>query len=166
MIHLEDVLKMSWRHFCKTSWRRLENVLKTSWQDVLKTSWRRMAKTNILVLTKTSWRRLEDVFWRGKAMANIFILIKTPLRRLQDVFWRRRRITPSRRLQDVFIETNVCWEENQFGEVVYRATASSVSCILRHNIPISANRSSWETFTGISKKLPSASHMNLPRSVQ
>ena len=59
MIHLQNVLKMSWRRFCKTSWRRLENVLKTSW--------RRIAKTNILVLTKTSWRRLlktktKDVF--------------------------------------------------------------------------------------------------------
>ena len=28
---------MSWRRFCKTSWRSLEDVLKTSWQDVLKT---------------------------------------------------------------------------------------------------------------------------------
>ena len=83
MIRLEDVLKMSWRRFCKTSWRRLENVLKTSW--------RRIAKTNILVLTKTSWRRLEDVFWRRKAKANIFVLIKTSWRRLlktktKDVF--------------------------------------------------------------------------------
>ena len=55
---LEDVLKMSWRRFCKTSWKRLENVLKTSS--------RRIAKTNILVLTKTSRRRLKDVFWRRR----------------------------------------------------------------------------------------------------
>ena len=90
MIRLEDVLKMSWRRFCKTSWRRLENVLKTSW--------RRIAKTNILVLTKTSWRRLEDVFWRRKAKANIFVLIKTSSEDEDE-----------RRVQDVFIKTNVCW---------------------------------------------------------
>ena len=43
---LENVLKTSWRRFC----RRLEDVLKTSWQDVLQMSWRRFRKT--------SWRRL------------------------------------------------------------------------------------------------------------
>ena len=67
----EDVLDMSWRRFCKTSWRRLEDILKTSWEcledilrmfeDVLKMSWRRMTKMNILVLIKTSWKRLEYV---------------------------------------------------------------------------------------------------------
>ena len=30
---LEDVFKMSWRRFCKTSWRRFEDVLKTYDQD-------------------------------------------------------------------------------------------------------------------------------------
>ena len=35
---LQDILKMYWRRFCKTSWRGLEDVLKTSWQNVLKTS--------------------------------------------------------------------------------------------------------------------------------
>ena len=73
---------MSWRRFCKTSWRRLENVLKTSW--------RRIAKTNILVLTKTSWRR--------KVKANIFVLIKTSSEDENE-----------RCLQDLFIKTNVCW---------------------------------------------------------
>ena len=83
---LKDVLKMSWRCFCKASWRRLENVLKTPWrrlENFLKTPWRCRAKTNILVLTKTSWTSSEDV--------------------------RLRRTYPSRRLQDVFIKTNVCW---------------------------------------------------------
>ena len=84
-----DVLKMSWRRFCKTSWRWLENVLKMSW--------RRMAKTNILVFTNSFWRRREDVFWRRKAKANIFVLIKTSWRRLQYVFWRWRRKTSSSR---------------------------------------------------------------------
>ena len=111
MIHLEDVLKMSWRRFSrrfedvlKTSWRRLgqaswrclEDVLKTSWkclEDVLKASWRRLED-----VLKASWRRLEDVwprqiywswprrledvFWRRKAEVNIFVLIKTSWRRL------------------------------------------------------------------------------------
>ena len=55
MIRLEDVLKMSWRRFCKTSWRRFQNVLKMPW--------RRFCKSfeNLL---KTSWRRLEDVWPR------------------------------------------------------------------------------------------------------
>ena len=119
MILLQNVLKMSSRRICETSWRRFEDVLKTSWQDVLKmswrrfcktswrrlenvlkTSWRRIAKTNILVLTKTSWRRLEDVFWRRMINKNIFVFIKTSWRRLEDVFWRRRRNTSLRRLQD------------------------------------------------------------------
>ena len=43
---------MSWRRFCKMSWRRFE--------DVLKVSWRRMARTNTLVLTKTSSRCLHQ----------------------------------------------------------------------------------------------------------
>ena len=47
------LLKMSWRRFCETFWRRLENVLKTSW-------WR-IAKTNVLVCP----RRLEDVLKRS-----------------------------------------------------------------------------------------------------
>ena len=101
---LEDVLKMSWRRFCKrscrrfeTSWRRLENVLKTAW--------RRMTKTDVLVLIKTSWRRLKEVFWRRRVRR---IYSSWP-RRLEDVFWRRRRQTSWRRLEDVFIKTNVCW---------------------------------------------------------
>ena len=90
MIRLQNVLKMSSRRICKTSWRRfedvlkmswrgLENVLKTSWkrledvlktngqeeyigldQDVLKTSWRRMINKNIFVFIKMSWRRLHQ----------------------------------------------------------------------------------------------------------
>ena len=68
---LQDVFKMSWRRFCKTSWRRLENVLKTSWrrlENVLKTSWRRMTKTNILVLIKTSSsRRMFAGSWRDRS---------------------------------------------------------------------------------------------------
>ena len=97
MIRLQNVLKMSFRRICETSWKRLENVLKTlrqdvlktSWrhlENVLKTSWRRMDKTNILVLTKTSWRRLEDLFWRRMINKNIFAFIKTSF---EDEFERR-----------------------------------------------------------------------------
>ena len=80
MIRLQNVLKVSSRRICETSWRRFEDVLKTSWrclENVLKTSWRRMEKTNILVLTKTSWRCLEAVFWRRLINKNIFVFIKT-----------------------------------------------------------------------------------------
>ena len=88
---LQDVLRMSWRCFCKTSSRRLENVLKTSW--------RRMAKTNMLVFIKTSWRLLEDLFWRRMSKANILAVIKTSWRRLLNA-----------KTKDVFIKANVCWE--------------------------------------------------------
>ena len=91
---LENVLKTSWTHNCKTScnrilntsWKRLEDIIarrlaNTSWtrlEDVLKTSWRRLArhledvlktswKTKSVTL-KTSWRRLEDVLENKKCL--------------------------------------------------------------------------------------------------
>ena len=85
---VEDILKTSWRPFCKASWKRLEDVLKTYGQD--------------------EYIRLEDVFWSRKSKANIFVLIKTSWRRLEEVLWRWRRKTSLRRLQDVFIKANVC----------------------------------------------------------
>ena len=111
MILLQNVLKMSSRYICETSWRYLEDVLKTSWkrleddvarrlEDVLKTSWRRLEG----VWTRRIywfWPRLpEDAFWRRMINKNIFVFIKTSWRRLEDVFWRRRRNTSLRRLQD------------------------------------------------------------------
>ena len=89
-VSLQDVLKMSWRHFRKTSFRRLEKVLKTPW--------RRIAKTNILVLTKTS---SEDVRLRRTH--------SSWSRRLEDVFKTSSEDEEERRLQDVFIKTNLCW---------------------------------------------------------
>ena len=64
---LQDVLKMSWRRFC----RRLE--------DVLKTSWRRFGKM--------SWRCLEDVFARRfDDVLNTFLqdVLKMSSKRLED----------------------------------------------------------------------------------
>ena len=78
MIRLEDVLKMSWRHFedvLKTFYRCLQNVLKTSWrcledlfarrlEDVLKT----FSKDVRLRRTYSSWLRrlpktkMKDIF--------------------------------------------------------------------------------------------------------
>ena len=87
---LEDVLKMFWRRFCKTSWRRLEDV----WPWRIYWSWS---------------KRVEDVFWRRMAKTNIFVLMKASWKRLGDVFRRRRRKTSSKRLQDAFIKTNVSW---------------------------------------------------------
>ena len=46
---LEDVLKTSWRHKCKTSCKHV-------FGDVLKTSWRRLGRRKVL-----RWRPLQDV---------------------------------------------------------------------------------------------------------
>ena len=90
MIRLEDVLKMSWRRFCKTSWRCLEDVFARRLEDVLKTFWRRLGKTSWRCLEdvlKTSWRRLENVLktsWRRIAKTNILVLTKTSWIRLHQ----------------------------------------------------------------------------------
>ena len=137
MIRLQNVLKMSSRRICETSWRRFEDVLKTSWrcledvfarrlEDVLKTSWRHLGKTSwrrLEDVLKTSWRRLEDVWTRRiywswpRRLEDVLktssedvwlIRIYSSSSSLEDVFWRRRRKTCSRSVQDVFIKTNVC----------------------------------------------------------
>ena len=105
---------MSWRHLCKTSWRRLEdvfvrcleNVLKTSWrcvedvfarrlEDVLKRYWRGLEGIWLRQKYWSSSRRLEDVLKTYSedvyTRANIFVFIKTSWRRLlktktRDVF--------------------------------------------------------------------------------
>ena len=107
-IYLEDILKTCWQEqfslmirlekALKTSSKRLEDVLKMSWRQFCKTSWGRMTKTSILVLIKTSWRSLEDFFWRRMSKGNIFVLMKTSWRCLEDVLWRWRRKMSSRRL--------------------------------------------------------------------
>ena len=118
---LQDVLKMSWRRFC----RRLEVVLTMSWRRFCKTSWRRLSKTSWQDVLKTSWRHLEDVwpkwiYWswsrhledvlktssEGEWLRRIY---SSWSRRLQDVFKTSPEDEDERRLQDVFIKTNVCW---------------------------------------------------------
>ena len=96
---LEDVLKMSWRHFSrrfedvpKTSWRCLEDVLETSsnhLEDILTWRLKEVLKTSCEDLWPRrifwSWpRRLEDVFWRRNTKVNLFALIKTSWRRLHQ----------------------------------------------------------------------------------
>ena len=113
MIRLQNVLKMSSRRICKTSWRRFEGVLKTSWQDVLKMSWRRlqdvlkrledlMPRRLEDVWTRqiycSSPRRLEDVLKTSSEDVWLIRIYSSSSRRLEDVFWRRRRKTSSRRL--------------------------------------------------------------------
>ena len=87
---LQNVLKMSWRlfcktssrrrswrHFCKTFSRRLEDVLKTFLQDVFKTSWKH--RENVLE------RCLENVLktsWKCMSKTNVLVLIRTSSRRL------------------------------------------------------------------------------------
>ena len=65
----------------------MKNVLKMSWRRFCSTSWKRMAKTNIFLFTKTS---SEDVRLRWA--------YSSWTRRLEDVFWRRRRKSSSRRM--------------------------------------------------------------------
>ena len=60
MIRLENVWKMSWRHFSKTSWRRFEEVFARLLEHVLKTS---SEGKNIIVLIKTSRRHLSLDKW-------------------------------------------------------------------------------------------------------
>ena len=96
---LEDVLnlKMSWRRFCKTSWRRIENVLARRLEDVLKTSSKRL-EDPLKTYGQDEYIGLDhDVFWRRMAKANMFVLIKTSWRRLEDALWRRRWKTSSSR---------------------------------------------------------------------
>ena len=122
---LEDVLKMSWRHFCKMSWRRFEDVLKTSWkrlEDVLKMSWRRFCKaswrcfedvlaSSLEDVLKMYWRHLEDVLKTSSTcIEDIWLrqVYSSWSRRLEDVFWSRRRKTSSRRLhQDECLLGNI-----------------------------------------------------------
>ena len=118
---IEDVLKMSWRRFCKcledvfanvlktflqkTFWRRLENVLTRRLKDVLKTSWRSLQN----VLTR-SWRRLEDVFARRLGKMSWRRLENEYIRLDQYVLKTSSGDEDERRLQDFFIKTNVCWD--------------------------------------------------------
>ena len=111
---------MTWRRFCKTSWRCFEDVMARSLKDILKTSWRRFKD-----VFKNSWRRLEDVWLRrlycscARRLEEVFKTSSEDVwlrwicsswsRCLEDVFWRQRRKTSSRRLQDVSIKTNVWW---------------------------------------------------------
>ena len=91
---LQDVLKMSWRRFC----RRLEDVLARGVEDVLKTSWRCLEDVWPRRIYWSWSRCLEDVFWRRMTKANIFVLIKTSRRRPQE----SSEDEDERHLQDVF----------------------------------------------------------------
>ena len=86
---LQDVLKMSWRRFC----RRLEVVLTMSWRRFCKTSWRR--------LSKTSWRHLEDV-WPKWIYWSWSRHLEDVLKTSSEGEWLRRIYSSwSRRLEDL-----------------------------------------------------------------
>ena len=84
MIRLENILKMSWRHLCKMSYRCLEDIFKSSskrLQDVVKMS---------QDVWKTFWRRLLKMYlWREYICLYQDVLKKS---------WR------------CFLKTNVCWD--------------------------------------------------------
>ena len=106
MIHLENVLKMSWRRLqdvVKSSWRSLEDAF----QDVLKMSWRRFCQT--------SWGRLGKTYGRDEYVGLDEDVLKTSseevrVRRTYSSWWRRYEDEDERRLQDVFIKTNISWD--------------------------------------------------------
>ena len=87
---------MSWRRFCKTSWRCLEDVFARRLEVILKTFWRRLEDVWLRRIYWSWPRRPKDVFWRRKAKTNIFVLIKTSWRRLLKT-----------KTKDVFIKENV-----------------------------------------------------------
>ena len=93
-ISLQDVLKMSGRRFCKTSWRRLEGVLKMSWRR-LEDVWPRRIYW--------SWpRRLEDVLKTSSEDVRLRRTYSSWSRRLEDVLKTSSEDEDERRLQDVF----------------------------------------------------------------
>ena len=97
MISLQDLLKMSWRHFkdvFKTSWRCLEDALKRFWRH-LKDIWPRQIYW--------SWPRLlEDVLKTSSEDVRLRRTYSSWSRRLEDVFKTSSEGEDERRLQDVF----------------------------------------------------------------
>ena len=98
MIRLQNVLRMSSRRICETSWRclgkmswkRLDDVFARRLENVLKTSCRCLEDVWIRRIYWSWPRHLEDVFWRRMINKNIFVFIK--------MSWRRKRKTSLRRL--------------------------------------------------------------------
>ena len=123
------MLKKSWRHLCKTSWRCLEDAFVRPLEDVLKMSWRRLSKTfwgclkDILTrleeVLKTCWKRLEDVLktYNQDEYWIVQDILKTSsedvwLRRICSSWWRRLKTSSEERqkkTKDAFIKTHVCW---------------------------------------------------------
>ena len=100
MIHLEDLLKTSWKRLEEILERRLEEVLKTSWRRLGKTSWRgleeifKASSKCVQDVMKMSRRHLEDVSER-----RLEDVMKTSWRRL-EVIWLRQIYSSWRRLLD------------------------------------------------------------------
>ena len=109
---IQNVLKTSWRHFCraslKTSWRCLEAVFKDVLQNVLKTPWRRLEDAWPRPIYWSWSRRLEDVFKTPSEDVWLGRIYWSWSRHLEDVFKTSSEGEDERRLQDAFIKTNVC----------------------------------------------------------
>ena len=99
MIRLENVLKMSWRHLSKTSWRWFEDIFKTSWrylQNVFKTSSKRLEDVYKYirledVLKKSSgdvWLRWMHTswLWRRLLKTKTYDVFKTSSRRIHQTY--------------------------------------------------------------------------------
>ena len=114
MISLESVLRTSLQDVLKMFWKRLEDVLKKSWRYFCKTSSKRLED-----VLKTFWKRLEDVVKTYEQDEYIGLdqdVLKTSSededeRGLQDVF----KTSSSRRL---FAGLQRCKINNSFSEWV------------------------------------------------
>ena len=113
---------MSYRHFCKTSWKR-------------------MTKTNILVLIKTS---SEDVWLRR--------IYSSWSRHLEDVIWRRRQKASSRRVhQDECLLENAVlplyiWKKSskKLEKHLWRGLFCKTCGITYHSLPkVKFNKRTW-----------------------
>ena len=98
---LQNVLKLSWRLFCKTSWGRLENILKTTWQEVLKTSWRRLEDVWSRLIYWCWSRRLKDDLKTSSEGEWLRWIYSSWSRRLEDVLKASSENEDERLLQDV-----------------------------------------------------------------
>ena len=107
MIRLQNVLKMSSKRICETSWRPIGKTFCRCYEDVLKTSWRRLEDVWARQIYWSWPRRLEDVFWRRMIKKDIFVFrrrLKPSSRRLDQDKYVCVSLTSS---EDVLVKTNI-----------------------------------------------------------
>ena len=105
MIRLQNVLKMSSRRICETSWRRFEDVLKMSWrrlEDVLKTSWKRLEDV-LKTYGQDEYIGLDqDVLKTSSEDVWLIKIYSSSSRCLEDALKTFFEVDDEKRLHDVF----------------------------------------------------------------